>query len=349
MRRLLFAVLALLILLCAAAQGEEALYPALTDPVDQAMQQLAVMSQKDEIISTLPYNGDIVENRGCGPVSAANPLIAALGVTSEEEGAELVYEVMAVLTPDRQYRRKPIAIERMVRVLHQRDRAKSSLDFPLLAQYIGHYPGEVIANDEDLTSNYVRTTLIAADGGPAPLLGGRMYVQDSWEETVRILYALHEEGQDDALVCLGFAGAGTENTDAPLRTSGVGHYLGVAIHVGTFINTGAVYILDSLPRALDGEPWGKAYTCHVAYRFLEDDPASPFNSTFAPVRISPTIIKLTLKPEHLGALTALAGQPGAENTEARIALQTQQLAPLKLFGRCTMLISLRGLSAIAAK
>lgn len=347
MRRIIFIGLALCALLALPAAAEGALFPPLADPVDQYMQRLAVMSQQDELVRALPYNGDTVENRGCGPVAAANPLIAALGVTDKEDAAQLVYEVMAVLTPKRQYRRKPIAIERMTRVLHQQDRAASTEDFPQLAQRVGHYPGEIISGNDDLTAAYVSRIIEDSGGGSLPLLAGRMYVQDSWEETVRILYALHDARLDDALVCLGFGGAGTAATGAPLRTSGKGHYLGACIHVGTFIRTGAAYILDSLPRALAGEPFGPAYTCHVAYRFLEDDPASPFNSTFAPSRISPTVIKLSLQPDQLGALNALQQQAFAspeEKAEALIALHTRQLAPLKLFGRCTMLVSLQEIS-----
>lgn len=335
-------LLSLLLMFCAfPALAQDSLYPNLSDPVDRYMQQLAVMSQQDGSIGSLPYNQENIEKRGCAPLSIANPLIACFGVTEKETAADFVYEVMAVLTPKRQYRRKSIAPERIVRVLHQKDRAESTEDFPLLAQYVGGYSGEIIVTEENVTQEDIHQLLLSNHAQP-PLFVGRLYVQDSWEEAVRIVYALHEAGFDDALFCLAYAGAGTASTGAPLRSGESGHYLGVCIHVGSFVSNGSLYILDSLPRALDHESYGPDQTCHVPYRFNEDEGA--FRLTFHATRISPTVIRLSLRQVKLRQLTGLQQKDfpdKAARHAALVDLHTQQLAPLKLFGRCMAMISLR--------
>lgn len=341
MQKLLALLLLLLLqLFPSAAPAEEALFPVLSDPVDLHMQQLAVMSQQDEIIGLLPYNQGTIESRGCAPLSIANPLIAAFGVADRETAADLVYEIMAVLTPKRQYRRRPVAVERIARVLHQADRAKSTEDFPQLARYVGGYPGVIHVSDKDLTDADV-CALLAQEVDTLPLIAGRMYVQEDWTQAVRIVYALYKNGHDDAIVYLGYAGAGTSSTDAPLRSGKNGHYLAAAIHVGTFIRCGAVYILDSLPRALHGESFGPEYTCHAAYPFIEDADF-PFSAS----RISPTVIRLSPKPDMPRSLTALQQQAFSspqEQQDALAALHADQLAALKLYGRCVIIVALSGM------
>ncbi|MBR3795388.1 MAG: hypothetical protein IKK34_05100 [Clostridia bacterium] len=340
MRKLSLWIVLLLLLFPASAAAQGALFPALFDPVDQHMQQLAVMSQQDDIIGDLPYNQGTIRARGCAPLSIANPLIAAFGVTDRETAADLVYEIMAVLTPKRQYRRRPVAVERIARVLHQADRAESMEDFPQLAHYVGQYPGVIHVTDEDLTPENMRALLASSS---ASLLTGRVCVQEDWTQVVRAIYALHEMGHGDAFLYLGYAGAGTSSTGAPLRSGKSGHYLAAAIHVGTFVRNGALYILDSLPRALEGEPFGPEHTCHAAYPFIEDEADTRF--PFAPTRISPTVIRLSPQEDMLRSMTVLQQKSFSspqEKQDALLALHTGQLAALKLYGRCVMLVALPG-------
>lgn len=349
MRKLFLYPLSFLLILTLFASGcaaqndalNEAHCPFLTDPVDLYMQRLAIMSQQDEAIGSLPYHQETIEKRGCAPLSIANPLIAAFGVTDRETAADLVYEVMAVLTPKRQYRRKPVSVERIARVLHQADRAESTGDFPQLARYVGMHPGEIRVTDDDLTAP--QTAAALADNPPSMLVG-RMYVQESWEEAVRVAYTLHEAGYDNALLMLGYAGAGTANTGAPLRSGDSGHYLSVCLHVGTFVSNGSLYVLDSLPRALSGEAFGPDLLFHVPYRFTEDEGA--FRLSFTASRISPTVIRLSLRHVKLHRLTAMQQQAfdsSTARTQALIALQTELLTPLKLYGRCLAILSLPGI------
>ena len=63
MKRIAALTLLLSFILFTAA-ADEALYPALSDPTDQWMQQLAVMSQRDEAFKGVKYNGGMLMQRG---------------------------------------------------------------------------------------------------------------------------------------------------------------------------------------------------------------------------------------------------------------------------------------------
>ena len=150
-----------------------------------------------------------------------------------------------------------------------------------------------------------------------------------------LLMALHGMGMDDATLCLACAGAGTEASGAPLRSGKSGHYLTVLFHVGTFAESGTVYVLDSLPRALAGEPYtpyGTADEMHTQYGFVQD---SAFNRNFTAARISPTVIRLSLTQNALEALRA-------EPEETALARRARLMKPLILFGPCVMMLSLPG-------
>ena len=61
------AALMTLLFLSVPALAEEDLYPALEDGLDRAVQQLAVMSQRDEAFEHVAYNGGQLQLRGCLP------------------------------------------------------------------------------------------------------------------------------------------------------------------------------------------------------------------------------------------------------------------------------------------
>ena len=99
--------------------------------------------------------------------------------------------------------------------------------------------------------------------------------------------------------------------------------------------SGTVYVLDSLPRALAGEPYtpyGAADEMHTQYGFVQD---SAFNRNFTAARISPTVIRLSLTQNALEALRA-------EPEETALARRARLMKPLILFGPCVMMLSLPG-------
>lgn len=319
----------LLALVCLAPHGtaQEA------NPVDGRMQRLSVLSQRDEAIGELAYYTATIQRRGCMPVSIVNGLIASFGVTDRETAIGLVQETLALLVPRGSRGKAPVDLQNLAALLDPALRADEREAYPNLARTVGAYPGDVRVTQAHLSA---REVLERLDGAQTPMMFvSRMAVYPDWTEAVALLMALHGMGMDDAMLCLACAGAGTEASGAPLRSGKSGHYLTVLFHVGTFAESGTVYVLDSLPRALAGEPYtpyGAADEMHTQYGFVQD---SAFNRNFTAARISPTVIRLSLTQNALEALRA-------EPEETALARRARLMKPLILFGPCVMMLSLPG-------
>lgn len=323
MRRFLL-ILLLLACVAAHAQAQDA-----ADPVDERMRRLSVMSQRDEAIGALAYATATVQRRGCLPVSLANGVIAAFDVTDRETAIGLVQEMLSLLVPRGSRGKAAIDLQALPKLFDPTLRTQE--EYPNLAKTVGAYPGGVSFTQARLNAQEVIERL---DGAKSPfVLVSRMEVYPDWTDAVQILTALHDRGMDDAVLCLACAGAGTEASGTPLRSGKSGHYLTVLFHVGTFMESGTVYVLDSLPRALAGEPYGYTDEMHAQYAFASDSPGNAFNRNYFAERISPTVIKLSLTQTALETLRA-------EPEETTLARRVKLLSPLILFGPGVMMISM---------
>lgn len=332
MRKVLFALLLALCCLAPCAQAEEAVrFPVLEDPVDARVQQLSVLSQQDEAIGSIVYNTATVYQRGCKLISVVNGVIAAFGVTDKEAAAGLVPETIDLLVPGGKRSSRSVNVQGMPNLVDPALRASQQEEYPYLAKTVGAYPGSVQTSQKQLDAQEVLEIL--GEAQTPFMFVGRMSVHPDWTDALQILTALHEMGMDDATLCLACAGAGTDTSGTPLRSGKTGHYLSVLFHVGSFMEDGTVYVLDSLPRAIEGEPFSRAYEMHAQYAFVGDSSTNAFNRNFTASRIRPTIIKLSLTQTALETLRA-------EPEETALARRVKLFKPLVLFGTCVMLISL---------
>lgn len=331
-RRLFFsAFLLMLILALPGALSENVLYPELADPVDQYMQRLAVMSQRDPVFFGVPYNKDYLNGRGCQPVSMANGIIAAFGVTDYETGVQIVLESAELLVPRAQRKRGPVLPELLPEAINPLTLAGDERH-PVMAETVCAYPGAIHAVFDTLGADEA-AALLAAQQTPA-IVSFRMGVDPSWEEAVRLIFSMHDMGMDDATICMTRMGAGKESYGTPFASGKTGHYISALIHVGRFMQDGSVYILDSLPRALAGESTEDG-TYRGIYPFVEQRETTHFNRHYDAARIQPSVIRLTLKE------AARAGMTG-ETGEEQIALRTELLKSFTLYGVGSLLVTLPG-------
>jgi len=305
-----------------AALADDELYPALFDPLDCRVQSLAIMSQRDEVFEGIQYNGGKLTLRGCLPVSMANSMIASLGVTDREIAAGMVKETAKLLVFPRKRGTGRAEMKYFPSLLNVQERAEQAESFPHMGRTVGAYAGEVRVLEGTLDTQIIRENL---EGMHAPcMLVGRMTVYPDWTEMVRMLLALDAAGMGDTTVCLAHAGAGTENSGAPLRSGEGGHYVAMLIHVKTFVEEGRMYLLDSLPRALKGETYGYIEEIHKPYPFWSEYTA--FRSVFDAARISPTVVRFSLADR--------AAWQAADEAE-----KSKMLAPMILFGPLVVMIS----------
>lgn len=329
MRRKWFALLLMLVCLAPCVRAESD--GLLEDPVDRRVQQLSIMSQQDEAIAGITYNGATVRQRGCKLVSVVNGVMAAFGVTDRETAAGLVPEALDLLVPGGKRSKRSVDLQNMSKLVDPVLRAEQQEKYPYLAKTVGAYPGSVQVSGKQLAAQDVLEILGKAQ---TPFVFvGRMSVHPDWTDALQILTGLHGMGMDDATLTLACVGAGAKKHGTPLRSGDFGHYLSLMFHVGSFMEDGTVYVLDSLPRALEGEPYDTEGAPRTQYAFVTDSPVKAFNLNFRASRISPTVIRLSLTPEALETLRA-------ESEETAFARLKKLYSPLVVFGYGAMLISL---------
>lgn len=315
-------MLLMMTLACSAAAQANSLRPVLSDPVDQQVQRLHIMSQRDEAFDGLEYNGGYLLGRGCQPVSIANAVIAAFGVEDDQEAAGVVRETTKLLVLPHQQGTGRIELTRLPLLLDIQQRAAQAEAFPYLAASVGAYDGTTAVIEEQSDREMLRAFMEETDG--AFVLASRMTVHPDWTAMLEIIDLLHQAGRNNAMVCLANVGVGGEESRTPLRLGDNGHYLTILIHVASFVQEGRIYVLDSLPRALNGEKWGYTDVLRRPYAFIEENRA--FSQTFEAARIRETVIRLTLRDQAAWA-------------EANTAQRAGILASLILYGPGVLLIS----------
>lgn len=322
MRRIFLCMILLTLTACCAIAQEAALRPPLTDDVDRYVQRLCIMSQRDAAFEGIAYNNGYLSARGCQPVSIANALIAVLGVEDEEAGADIVKETAQLLVHPKYAGKTRVDLSRLALLLDVQARAQETQAYPQLARVIGAYPGEILISEETIDEAALREYIEETDG--AFVLTGQMSVDPEWTTMLNVIASLDEMGMDDARVCLANVGAGRASTGTPLGLGDSGHYLTVLIHVGMFMAQGRVYVLDSLPRAIEGEASGYTEVLRSPYPFAERKNA--FTDRFDAGRISETVIRLSLHDE-------------AAWQEADVQKKAGMISPLILYGPGVVLIA----------
>lgn len=310
---------------------------ALPEAPDAYMARLAIQSQKSECFAEVVYAGSTLNARGCGPVSVSNAVIGCLGVQDEALAVEMVRELTRLLVPRARRGKAYLNLSLLGDAVTREARLAQAEAFPAMAAVMSDFGGETCVYPGEIDQERL---LAAAVSGERAIFVGQTAVQENWAYIVSLVRALHEAGRDDVMIYLARCDAGKKRHTTPLRSGDSGHYLSLCLPVGAFWNEGALYVLDSLPRAIGGEEASSESVYHVRYPFVTGSTVNDirFREVFTAARVSTTVIRLSLTPQALGALEeALAA--GADETQA---LHVQQLSPLVLFGSCSMLINTQG-------
>lgn len=330
LRMLWSLLIALLLLLCVgAAAGEEIIAPDAAFDAEAAA--LCVVSQKDPRYQTKAYrySNDKLAERGCGPCAIANMFIAAFDVTDQAEADRLLLETLDLLTS----RFDPAITGMNIKNL----KTFMTLDaerFPTLHALKESRGGEYFYTAKTVTAEDVQTTLtpLIATGTPGMFIG-RLSLYGNWREIIELCFWLHEEGLDDARIIAGYVSSGTGGTRGPFRTSD-GHFVTFLIQPGEYLRTGSIYLLDSLPRALIDEPIRNETYFH-RYAFTVGFQFEPFRKTYLPVRLKPTMLRLTTMPSLAAAAEALEG-------EEAIVYRKDLLRTMQVYGRSVIMVCVPG-------
>ena len=276
---------------------------------------LAILSQWDERFfdSSFRYSNNYFRFGGCGPASAANGVIAALGVTDQDLAAEVLRDVMNLLTKFSPVKNK-IQITRLDYLDYTRSQLAAGAgdaQYPALNRALRDFGGSIHYLEGSVNAKTLAPLLPESGDGPV-IFHGNFNGNDRWANLREVIQLLMDAGYEDARFVLSVLGAGTEVTKSPFRSGTAGHYLCVCIDMKSFCETGEIYVLDSLPRALAGEEFGPDMEpYHLQYDFLKRQKYSTsleeFNALFTVERVQPTIVRAMPIGEALDAVHAATG------------------------------------------
>lgn len=285
-RRLIACLMAFLLLFAAPARAAE-----LGNVAD-----LAILSQLDDRfqVDYYRYNNNFFRYGGCGPASVTNGLIAALDVTDPELAAGMLKDVLTLLTrmPHSKYGMQIAKLDYLNFSVPQIIRGDDM--YPSLTQALQDFGGAIRFLEGYVTVPALEEALASVQG-QRTVLHGTLGSSDRWALLNSLITTLMEAGYEDARIVVAYLGAGTIETKSPFRSGTAGHYLDICLPLEYFCETGEVYVLDSLPRALEGEPFGFDEFYAVQYDFLRrqtyENSLIEFNALFRVERVQPTIVK----------------------------------------------------------
>ncbi len=327
LRRLCAALALLLSMSCALAEQPT----DSTLSMDARMGALAAASQHDDFYRAFTYKSLVMYDSGCGPVSMANAMGAAFGLSDVTVVQELSIELVNLLTPPRHHKDKHISIDILPRELNELIDEPNAERYPVIMGLLDSYAGRFDISRADLSDEDTALFLSDADGG---IYMRYVHATTIWPNLVSLCRALTDAGKGDAMICAGYLGVGRKTSGSPLYSMGSGHYVAIVVQAESFIRDGSVYLLDSLPRALEDESIEAPSPYNIYLPYIKDRRFTEFKTSYTGTRIMPTIIRFTPSAEPLAALHALSGDPAAQD-EAHLEL----LHLFKLFGQgCAFIV-----------
>lgn len=295
----------------------------------ERLASLDIISQRDERLQDwdYAYHDQYFRSAGCLPSSAVNGVVALLGTpetdvpalllelmkslihTDESNSVELGYLYSTAKNP----RKSAVVLQELVAPVtyfHNSDSSQGALD---VASYFSYYDFDDEAH---------------------PLLFRRFFPQNNWYWISEAAAYLAQHGHPDARIALIGVSLGDLVSGAPLRCSVHGHYATLYTTAGEFHEDGTVYLLDSWPRALEGDSYGDGQRYQTYYMFIEE-PEKAFSQVYDATRITDTVLQISLKPDMLEALHALDS-----SDPDRLDLQRQFGEVIQTFGRAICVIYL---------
>ena len=287
-----------------------------------------VQRERRYTASIYNYSGKAFSERGCGPASLTNAFCVLCSVEEQSLADTMLRNIMRLLTYNYSPSSTAIDLKYMKR-LEEVDEDR----YMGLAVVRSRYPNLWQISEETLTPETVLACgRQSQEMGESAFCAGDYLLRGHWIELTKLLRAMKDEGMGDAVVTICMLACGTATTEAPFRL-GQGHYATLCFQVDAFCQKGAIYLLDSNPRAL---PWEKLQSRIYYDVYQLDIGGEPLTDTFDVTRISPCVIRLCLREEMRRQLDEI-GQ--TEGEEAMQAAEEAYLDKLYFFGNNVMMVA----------
>ncbi len=257
---------------------------------------LATISQFDKRFAKERFNYLNGEYRfySCGPSSVVNALVATWGLTDKKAVTELTWEMLHLLTGD-----DPAQIMDF-QYMSAFGYAVAS-DYPTLAALRKDWNGGYSFIRDELSVQAVHSAVCGSRKSHQLLVAYGPKAEERWLTLCQMAHTLYHNGAPDATITIAMLGVGTIDTYGAFRSGTGGHYACLHLNVREFCEEGAVYLLDSFPRAIPGEEFGEGTNYTRPYDF--DERSGRHYGMYDILglahleRIQPTILRITSRAD----------------------------------------------------
>ena len=253
--------------------SETAIYEIIDDEevFDELLSDFGAYSQKDDTWGYTKYKETNISSGGCGPLSITNGLSLAFNVNSKDDAAMLLNDVIRLGSSYRTINNALLNGESDIITV------RNKID------------GEVFNGGEN-SSSIVSCVRNHFDNDTY-IFGIMNFDSQSMGNVVNIIRCIYSVNPDTNIIFYNMTG-GTLDLQRPFGSiSNSGHYVTLLINAKEFVENNCVYLIDSLPKNLNGESNHRAN-----YPFVEKPRYGrirEFNEKFSITRISEDIIKIT--------------------------------------------------------
>lgn len=300
---------------------------ALCETGAERLATLDIISQRDPRLTDEKYfyMGMLFRIGGCKPSSVTNTLTALLA-TPDTDVPKLLTELRKGLTYQED---ASIEMFRLETCLNKP--RESATELRKMLQQVTSIHFVDAATDDVTPSQLIRKYAPTED--VHPLIIREMTVDKNWSWLLEMAGELCAQGHPDARFALSTASAGTDESDGPFRSGTSGHFITIYFQAEEFHKEGTFYLLDSLPRAMEGDIYGYFEHYPSRYPFLVDKHRA-FGKTYDATRIIDTVLQFKLNEAERARLDSIA----PSNSEARTAVRLEQIKALILYGRAHFML-----------
>lgn len=294
-KRLLAFAAALLLLLPALAQAA-------------GMADLAVITQTDPRFAwenDYRSAGRSLISYGARACSMTNALIAAFGVTDQDQAAALLRESLVYTASHHTPWNNPVDPNSFA-LLHR----TTAEEYPLLTELRSRY-ALISWQNGVMHGDFLQTQAAPSlEDRTSLLLMGRGYVTGAQViDFAELARWFSEQGRPDALVILCMVNTSNGKLPAPFGLPEAEHFATVVFPADEFAAEGACYLMDSLPRGLNTVEQ-QAMSAYACYPLVMGDEFAAVRDSFDVTRLQQGLLRLSLRQDAPTDALQLLGLSG---------------------------------------
>lgn len=340
--RMLCAML-VLALLCAAAEADTE--DGRRADLQEYLTHINFIYQYDEEWqhTAYLYSGDKFKRTGCAPSSVTNALEIAFDVEDDATTRKLLKDVLQLLSGNRKPSESVIDLDYFVNMQARAGKAEWDKLYVrrTMTELLAEFGGDILFDTEKFTADEALSAMRAAT--PTMLLA-RVSLYEEWSWLANVVETLCDAGYENAVFIFCNVGTGPVRYSGPFCLGEDGHYVTLCLQAGEFRDSGTLYMIDSVPRAVRRGEEGFA----SAYYFASGTAASKrdcadFLQNFTAEHLTRSVVKLAMTDTARAQILEMRMDKNLSDQARRsavVAVTDETMSAMRIFGQGMCILKL---------